>query len=68
MSLEAAQQIAAALETVSPAWLLLLDEPHPLSDDELWLIQRFRALDTTGQQRLLDLANSPQAGHPRNEA
>ena len=54
MGLEAAHQLASALETVSPAWLLLLDEEHPLSDDELRLIQSFRAMDADGQRELLD--------------
>lgn len=64
MGLEAAHQIAAALETVSPAWLLLLDEYNPLSDDELRLINGFRALDASGQRRLLDLAVVPKSHTP----
>lgn len=64
MGLEAAHQIAAALETVSPAWLLLLDEDHPLSDDELRLVKGFRALDAEGQRRLLDLIPRPKAPPP----
>ena len=59
MGLEAAHQIAAALETVSPAWLLLLDECNPLSDDELRLLRGFRALDENGQRQLLEMAQVP---------
>lgn len=55
MGLEAAQQLAAALETISPAWLLHLTEDPPLEDDELHLIQRFRAMDAEHQQQLLDV-------------
>ncbi|MBK5966088.1 transcriptional regulator [Thiocystis minor] len=61
MGLEAAHQIAAALETVSPAWLLLLDEYNPLSDDELRLVEGFRALDKSGQRQLLDMAKVPSS-------
>lgn len=60
MGLEAAHQIADALETVSPAWLLLLDEHNPLSDDELRLIQGFRAMDKAGQRQLLDMAGGSE--------
>ncbi len=60
MGLEAAHQIAAALETVSPAWLLLWDEYNPLSDEELRLIQGFRALDAAGQRQLLEMAGIPE--------
>jgi transcriptional regulator with XRE-family HTH domain len=60
MGLEAAHQIADALETVSPAWLLLLDEYNPLSDDELRLIQGFRAMDKAGQRQLLDMARGSE--------
>jgi hypothetical protein len=49
---------------VSPAWLLLLDEYNPLSDDELRLINGFRALDASGQRRLLDLAVVPKSHTP----
>lgn len=64
MGLEAAHQIAAALETVSPAWLLLLDEFNPLSEDELRLIQGFRAMDTTGQRQLLSMTGIPEPSEP----
>ena len=64
MGLEAAHQLAAALETVSPAWLLLLDEERPLSDDELRLIQSFRAMDADGQRQLLDRIQQLIPGRP----
>lgn len=53
MGLEAAHQLAAALETVSPAWLLLLDDEHPLNDDELHLVRIFRTLNAEDQRQLL---------------
>nr|WP_240905608.1 helix-turn-helix transcriptional regulator [Thiorhodococcus mannitoliphagus] len=58
MGLEAAQHLAAALETVTPAWLLLLEEDSRLSDTELALIKDFRALDTKSQQQVIDLARN----------
>jgi transcriptional regulator with XRE-family HTH domain len=54
MGLEAAQLLALALETVTPAWLLLLDEGSPLTDSELQLISSFRCLDETNQRQLLE--------------
>ena len=68
MGLEAAHQIAAALETVSPAWLLLLDEHNPLSDDELKLIQGFRALNAAGQRQLLDMVEIPEQQDTSSES
>lgn len=53
MGLEAACELAAALETVTPAWLLWLDEDAPLSEEELRLVERFRTLDEGRRQRLL---------------
>ncbi|AFL74095.1 helix-turn-helix domain-containing protein [Thiocystis violascens] len=60
MGLEAAHQIAAALETVSPAWLLMLEEYNPLTDDELRLIQGFRAMNEARQRQLLDMVEIPE--------
>ncbi len=65
MGLEAAYQLAAAFETVSPAWLLLLDTSDPLSAEEQRLIQCFRVCDAVGQRQLLDLAEtSLKTGKP----
>lgn len=58
MGLEAAQHLAAALETVTPAWLLLLEEDSPLDDEELALIRDFRALDPTTRRQVIDLTRS----------
>lgn len=55
MGLEAAEQLAEALETVTPAWLLVLDEEPPLSDDELGLVRTFRAMDLDHRDELLAL-------------
>ncbi|MBK1721201.1 helix-turn-helix domain-containing protein [Thiocystis violacea] len=55
MGLEAAEHLAAAFETVSPAWLLLLDEEHPLSDEEMQLVRDFRALDPQSQRQVLEM-------------
>lgn len=61
MSLEAARDLAAALETVTPAWLLLLDDANPLNDEELRLLQGFRAMDAAGRQQALELVQAPSA-------
>lgn len=55
MSLEAASQLASALESVTPAWLLLLDEFEPLLEEERGLIEGFRAMDKARRRQLLDL-------------
>nr|WP_245232527.1 helix-turn-helix transcriptional regulator [Thiorhodococcus minor] len=58
MGLEAAQHLAAALETVTPAWLLLLEEESPLDDEELSLIKDFRTLDPNSRRQIIDLTRS----------
>ncbi len=55
MGLEAASQLATALETVTPAWLLLLEEEGWPSDEEWALIRGYRALDLPRQRQVLDL-------------
>lgn len=64
MGLEAAHRIAAALETVSPAWLLLLEEFNPLSDEELRLIQGYRTLDEAGRSQMLDMVKGTEPEAP----
>lgn len=61
MGLEAAELLAAALGTVTPGWLLLLDEEPPLSDEEFALVQAFRALSPERRQELLAMTRVPDA-------
>ena len=61
MGLEAAELLAVALGTVTPGWLLLLDEEPPLSDEEFALVQAFRALSPERRQELLATTRVPDA-------
>lgn len=58
MGLEAAQHLAEALETVSPAWLLLLEENSPVTEDEIALVRDFRTLDPKSQRQVIELIRS----------
>jgi len=64
MGLEVAEQLATALETVTAAWLLALDEEAPLNDEELALVRGFRSLDSQDRNRVLELARA-QSATPR---
>ena len=58
-SIETATALAAALESVTPAWLLCLDEaPPPLTDDELTLIHRFRTADPDRQRMIVNVTRT----------
>lgn len=48
-SVEAAKTLAAALGTVTPAYLLCIDDPMNLSPGEIDLITKYRAADAKGQ-------------------
>lgn len=66
MGLEESVILAAALGTVSPTWLLCLDDTPPLATPEAELIARFRAADDQGRARLSELAQSlPAAAEPK---
>ncbi len=58
MGLEEAMVLAAALGTVTPTWLLCLDNHPPLAADESDLIARYRATDDQGRAQLRELAES----------
>ena len=65
MGLEAAEQLACALETVTAAWLLALDEDGPFSDQALAVIHGFRTLGSQDRARLLEIAQvQPAKPHP----
>lgn len=65
MGLEESIALAAALGTVSPTWLLCLDEAPPLEPEEAELIARYRGTDEQGQARLRELAESLPVIKPR---
>jgi len=58
MGMEAAEHLANALETVSPAWLFLLDDKGRIDDEEWRLIQSFRTMDAERRRQLLDTLTS----------
>jgi transcriptional regulator with XRE-family HTH domain len=64
MGLEESMVLAAALGTVSPNWLLCLDDSPPLRVDEAELIARYRIADEVGRAKLRDLAKSLSAVKP----
>ncbi len=53
MGLEEAQALAAALGTVTPAYLLCLDDAGFLSEQEQTLLEHFRRADAKGRKALL---------------
>lgn len=61
MGLEEAKELAAALDGVTPTYLLCLDDQEsPLAPDEWKLIQAFRATDDRGRntiRRVIEIEN-----------
>lgn len=49
MGVEEARLLAAALGTVTPAYLLCIEDPLNLSADELDLLRQYRATDAQGR-------------------
>ncbi len=58
MGIEEAQELSEALEGITPAYLLCLDETSPLSQQEWQLIQRYRKTDERGRDLILQVAES----------
>lgn len=56
MGLEEAQELALALGTVTPTYLLCLDDKDPLSSEERELVDFFRQTDDRGRETILRLA------------
>ncbi|MGQ9660059.1 MAG: helix-turn-helix domain-containing protein [Thermochromatium sp.] len=56
MGLEEAHELSIALGTVTPTYLLCLDDRGPFSERELELIDHFRRTDERGRETLLNLA------------
>jgi transcriptional regulator with XRE-family HTH domain len=53
MGLEEAQELAIALGTVTPTYLLCLDDTDPLSVRERQLVELFRGTDERGRETIL---------------
>ena len=56
LSVEGACLLAAALGTVTPAFLLCIEDPLNPTADEISLIAQYRATDTRGQVRVREQA------------
>jgi len=65
MGLEESMVLASALGTVSPTWLLCLDDSPALAAAEADLIARYRATDDEGRTRLSELAGTLPAVKPK---
>jgi transcriptional regulator with XRE-family HTH domain len=58
MGLEEAQELALALGSVTPTYLLCLDDTDPLSEPERALVERFRLADERGRETILRIADA----------
>ena len=58
MGIEEAQELSEALDGVTPAYLLCLDDTSPLSEDEWRLIQRYRRTDERGRELVQQVADN----------
>lgn len=67
MGLEEAHELSVALGTVTPTYLLCLDDRGPFSERELELIDHFRRTDDRGRETLLNLARSQPDHDPAEE-
>jgi transcriptional regulator with XRE-family HTH domain len=56
MGLEQAQELAAALGTVTPTYLLCLEDTDPLSETERKLVEHFRQADERGKETVMKVA------------
>lgn len=67
MGLEEAQLLAKALLSVTPTYLLCLEDTDPLSGEERVLVERFRQADSRGRETILKVAEA-QSGYRPPEA
>jgi len=58
MGIEEAQELSEALDGITPAYLLCLDDTSPLSQEEWQLLQRYRKTDDRGRFVILQVAES----------
>lgn len=56
MGLEEAHELSVALGTVTPTYLLCLDDQDPLSQQERELLEYFRKTDDRGKETILKIA------------
>lgn len=64
MGLEEAQVLANALGTVTPTYLLCLEDTDPLTPQERQLVEYFRQTDERGQATILRVAAGEQDFDP----
>jgi transcriptional regulator with XRE-family HTH domain len=62
MGLEEARQLATALVSVTPTYLLCLEDTDPLSNEERVLVERYRQADSRGRETILKVAEA-QSGY-----
>jgi len=67
MGIEEAQQLAVALVSVTPTYLLGLDDTDPLSNEERVLVERFRGADSRGRETILKIAEA-QSGYTAQDS
>jgi transcriptional regulator with XRE-family HTH domain len=58
MGIEEAQELAEALDGMTPSYLLCLDDTSPLAPEEWQLIERYRRTDQRGRGTILRVAES----------
>lgn len=58
MGIEEAQELAEALEGMTPSYLLCLDDTSPLAPEEWQLVERYRRTDERGRGTILRVAES----------
>jgi len=73
MGIEEAQELAEALDGLTPTYLLCLDDTSPLSPEEWNLVEHFRYTDSRGRATILRVAevqrDYPAPAHsPADEA
>ncbi|MFD2112340.1 helix-turn-helix domain-containing protein [Thiorhodococcus fuscus] len=61
MGLEEAHELSVALGTVTPTYLLCLDDKDPLSPQERQLVELCRQTDDRGRETLIKLAEAEVA-------
>ena len=62
MGVEEARELAAALGTISPGYLLCLDDPWNLDADEIHILNCYRTTDDRGRAFLRDVAKTLDQG------
>lgn len=58
IGIEEAQELAEALDGMTPSYLLCLDDTSPLAPEEWQLVERYRGTDERGRGTILRVAES----------